>query len=64
VEEIFDAGDADFFSMARPLIREPDLVRRWASGDRSKAACISCNGCFSTGLKEGGIHCVHRKRDG
>lgn len=58
MEEIYRAGDADFFSMARPLIREPGLVNRWASGDRTRAACISCNGCFSAGLKEGGIRCV------
>jgi len=65
MEEMFRAGDADFFSMSRPLIREPDLVRRWASGDPSRATCISCNGCFSAGLKEGGIRCVvRRNRDG
>ncbi|MCL5883951.1 MAG: NADH:flavin oxidoreductase [Deltaproteobacteria bacterium] len=64
MEEIFRAGDADFFSMARPLIREPGLVKRWASGDLSKAGCISCNGCFSAGLKEGGIRCVHDRRQG
>ena len=32
-------------SMCRPFIREPDLVRRWASGDLSPAKCISCAGC-------------------
>jgi 2,4-dienoyl-CoA reductase-like NADH-dependent reductase (Old Yellow Enzyme family) len=63
IEEIFRAGDADFFSMARPLIREPGLVRRWISGDLSKSACISCNGCFGAGLKDGGIRCVQHKRD-
>jgi 2,4-dienoyl-CoA reductase-like NADH-dependent reductase (Old Yellow Enzyme family) len=63
LEDILLAGDADFFSMARPLIREPGLVNRWSSGDRSKARCISCNGCFLPGMKEGGIYCVvERKR--
>ena len=63
LEEILQAGEADFFSMARPLIREPGLVNRWSSGDRSTARCISCNGCFLPGLKEGGIYCVvDRKR--
>lgn len=51
-------GDADYISMARPFIREPDLARRWREGDRSPAKCISCNGCFKPGLKEGGIYCV------
>jgi 2,4-dienoyl-CoA reductase-like NADH-dependent reductase (Old Yellow Enzyme family) len=62
LEAILEAGDADFFSMSRPLIREPALVNRWTSGDRSSARCISCNGCFVPGLKEGGIYCVVEKK--
>ena len=45
-------------ALSRPLIWEPDLPRRWQQGDTSKAKCISCNGCFRPGLKEGGIRCV------
>jgi len=48
----------DYIAMARPFIREPDLVRRWQNGDTSSAHCISCNGCFKPGLEEGGIYCV------
>lgn len=48
----------DYISMARPFIREPDLAQRWSQGDPSPAKCISCNGCFQPGLKEGGIYCV------
>jgi 2,4-dienoyl-CoA reductase-like NADH-dependent reductase (Old Yellow Enzyme family) len=57
-EEIIERGDADYISLARPLIREPGLPLRWQGGDRSRAKCISCNGCFKPGLKEGGIYCV------
>ena len=57
-EGILQRGDSDYISMARPFIREPDLARRWREGNREKAACISCNGCFKPGLKEGGIYCV------
>ncbi|MBF0558012.1 MAG: NADH:flavin oxidoreductase [Nitrospirae bacterium] len=53
----------DYISMARPFIREPQLVRRWREGDRSPARCISCNGCFRPGLKEGGIYCVVEKKE-
>jgi 2,4-dienoyl-CoA reductase-like NADH-dependent reductase (Old Yellow Enzyme family) len=49
--------------MARPFIREPDLAKRWQDGDRSPAHCISCNGCFKPGLKEGGIYCVVEKKE-
>lgn len=55
-------GGMDYISMARPLIREPDLPHRWQNGDRSLAKCISCNGCFMPGLKEGGIYCVAEKK--
>ena len=43
-------------SLCRPLIREPGLVRQWQNGDPRKAACISCNRCFSV---KGGVSCPH-----
>jgi 2,4-dienoyl-CoA reductase-like NADH-dependent reductase (Old Yellow Enzyme family) len=52
----------DYVSLARPLIREPGLPRRWKDGDRAPAKCISCNGCFGPGLKEGGIACVIERK--
>ncbi|EGO64988.1 NADH:flavin oxidoreductase [Acetonema longum] len=39
-------GKADFISLSRPFVREPDLVNRLAAG-QEKAACISCNACFN-----------------
>jgi 2,4-dienoyl-CoA reductase-like NADH-dependent reductase (Old Yellow Enzyme family) len=53
----------DYISMARPLIREPQLIKRWREGDLSPARCISCNGCFEPGIKEGGIFCVVEKKE-
>jgi 2,4-dienoyl-CoA reductase-like NADH-dependent reductase (Old Yellow Enzyme family) len=53
----------DYISMARPFIREPQLIKRWKEGDLSPARCISCNGCFRPGLKEGGIYCVVEKKE-
>ena len=53
----------DYISMARPFIREPQLIKRWQEGDRSPARCISCNGCFKPGIKEGGIYCVVEKKE-
>ncbi len=57
-EQAIHVDGMDYVSMARPFIREPDLARRWSQGDTTEAKCISCNGCFSPGLKEGGIYCV------
>ncbi len=53
----------DYISMARPLIREPNLPNRWRDGDLSPATCISCNSCFMPGIKEGGIYCVIEKKE-
>lgn len=54
--------DADYISMSRPFIREPDLANRWRAGNRGRAACTSCNGCFIPAFKEGGIYCVVEKK--
>ena len=43
---ILDNGDADFISMARPFIREPDLVRKLEAGRTGVVACVSCNMCL------------------
>jgi 2,4-dienoyl-CoA reductase-like NADH-dependent reductase (Old Yellow Enzyme family) len=56
--ELLWEGSADLFSFSRPLIREPDLPRRWQEDEGHRSTCISCNGCFKPGLKEGGIRCV------
>jgi 2,4-dienoyl-CoA reductase-like NADH-dependent reductase (Old Yellow Enzyme family) len=46
MEDIVSSGDADFVSLARPLIREPDLVRKIEEGRIDIAACVSCNICM------------------
>lgn len=52
MEEVLAAGDADFISMSRPLICEPDLPRRLRAG-QERAACISGNQCWPKGMDEG-----------
>ena len=55
---IVEEGVADYVSMSRPLIREPDLINRWQSGDLRKAACLTDNLCLGP-LKNGaGLYCV------
>ena len=46
MEDIISSGVADMISICRPLIREPDLIKRWQAGDRRAADCISCGKCF------------------
>jgi 2,4-dienoyl-CoA reductase-like NADH-dependent reductase (Old Yellow Enzyme family) len=62
VNHILEAGAADMVSMARPLIREPGLVKRWKDGDRKKARCISCNQCYGAAMRSEGIYCVLDRR--
>lgn len=45
MEDVLIKGEADMISLARPLIREPDLPNRFREG-KMKADCISCNGCM------------------
>lgn len=64
-ERLVEKGMADYISMCRPFIREPQLVNRWKQGDTSKAKCLSDNLCFKP-LREGkGIYCVveEKQRD-
>ncbi len=58
LEDLLIQGTADLFSLARPLIREPALPRRWQGGDRDAARCTSCNGCFGPGGRGEGVYCV------
>lgn len=61
-EQIVEEGVADYISMSRPLIAEPDLINRWKAGDRSRSFCKSDNLCFRPGIKGDGVYCVTRKR--
>jgi len=45
-----------FVAMGRALLREPDLLRRWQSGDTADGLCIHCNKCMPTIYR--GTHCV------
>lgn len=40
-------GKSDFISLSRPLVREPDLVRKFRLGLAVRSDCISCNKCFN-----------------
>ena len=62
-ERLMEEGVAHGFALSRPLIREPDLIKRWQSGDRSPARCLSDNLCFRPGMTGKGIYCVTEERE-
>lgn len=53
MEQVLADGDADFISMSRPLICEPDLPNRMRSGVQARSRCISANNCWSENPGEG-----------
>ncbi|MHA2094433.1 MAG: oxidoreductase, partial [Candidatus Hodarchaeales archaeon] len=59
-EKILNDKHADFISMCRPLIYEPDLPNRWESGDLSPAKCTSCNSC-TVNMRQGPVYCATKK---
>lgn len=46
MRDVVASGDADLVAMARPLIREPDLVAQIRSGREGQVDCTSCNLCL------------------
>jgi 2,4-dienoyl-CoA reductase-like NADH-dependent reductase (Old Yellow Enzyme family) len=60
-DRLVEEGAADYISMCRPLIREPQLIKRWKEGDRRKAECNSDNLCFGPALEGKGIFCVTKE---
>ncbi len=62
-QRLVEEGTADYVSMCRPLIREPDLIKRWKSGDTGDSECISDHACFQPGMEGKGVYCVHVNND-
>ncbi|NOZ86426.1 MAG: NADH:flavin oxidoreductase [Deltaproteobacteria bacterium] len=54
MQTVISGGQADMVAMARPLIREPGLPKKFLEG-KEIADCISCSGCHKG---EGPVHCA------
>jgi 2,4-dienoyl-CoA reductase-like NADH-dependent reductase (Old Yellow Enzyme family) len=61
-DKLVEEGTADYVSLCRPLIREPNLISRWQRGDTRKATCLSDNLCFGPTGKGEGLYCVVERR--
>jgi 2,4-dienoyl-CoA reductase-like NADH-dependent reductase (Old Yellow Enzyme family) len=65
MERAVEQGKVDLISLSRPLIREPDLVRKLRLSQADKSACISCNKCFNPrGIKCGDLAIADRRKQG
>jgi len=58
MEEILAQGKADLFSMSRPFIREPTIIKRWMEGNREPSDCTSCNGCMDLFTDGEAVECI------
>jgi len=58
-ESILRDGDADFIAMTRPLIADPDLPKKYASGRTTEIwSCIGCNECFRSIERHVAVRCA------
>ena len=58
LNEILNKSKIEYIALARPLICEYDLIKKWKEGQTKKAKCVSCNSCLS---KHFGI-CIFNKK--
>lgn len=63
-ERLLREDACDFVSLSRPLISEPDLIRRWELEDAFRARCITCNACFRPIVTGLGFGCPKFNRKG
>ena len=61
MEEIVRSGAVDIVSLARPFIREPDLVNKFMKGQK-EAACLSCGECILRRPGKRGVVCTYPKK--
>jgi 2,4-dienoyl-CoA reductase-like NADH-dependent reductase (Old Yellow Enzyme family) len=60
MERVLGDGHADFISLCRPLISEPDLPNQFKFGLKDKSRCLSANNCWAREAGEGiGCKCPH-----
>lgn len=45
IEKIYKDTNIDFYALSRPLICEPNLIKRWINNDLAPAKCIRCSKC-------------------
>ncbi|MGL5754823.1 MAG: NADH:flavin oxidoreductase [Paraclostridium sp.] len=45
---LLNNNNISYFSIARPLTAEPNLINKWIDGENKKPKCVSCNKCYNT----------------
>jgi 2,4-dienoyl-CoA reductase (NADPH2) len=58
-ERILQAGEADLIGLGRPLLADPDWLRKAQTGAKVNA-CIDCFACLRRIVRDQGLNCVRR----
>jgi len=58
MERILQQTAIQYFGMARPLLADPGLIKRWQNGDLMPSKCLYCNKCRGP---QGNICILNRK---
>ncbi|WP_418114742.1 NADH:flavin oxidoreductase [Vibrio scophthalmi] len=59
IEEMAENTGIGYFALSRPLLAEPDLIKRWKEGQRDEVDCERCSKCRT---KRGNFCVVYNKR--
>lgn len=59
MNDVLKQNHADFVSLSRPFLREPNLVKKIQEKKTDCAACVSCNRCFAAIANELPILCYY-----
>ena len=64
-DAVIAAGDADFVSLARPFLADPEIVAKSRpAGSRPVNVCIACNQCIDNSIFDRRVSCVVNPRAG
>ncbi len=44
-ENLLNNSNIEMFAISRPLLTEPNLIKRWKNGDKTKVRCVRCSKC-------------------
>ncbi len=61
-EKLINDNTADYISMCRPFIREPNIINNWKNGNLAKSECSSENLCFRPGHSGKGVYCMLKNK--
>lgn len=59
IEKIAEETNIQYFALSRPLLAEPQLIKRWKEGNRAEVDCERCSKCRT---KRGNFCVVYKKR--